>query len=132
MKAASTILIALSLAGCMSAPSRQDLDSADYGPFPDRYQQSIRDYMDRVLKDPDSAKYEFYKTPVKAWRRGNGANLYGWATCVGINSKNSYGGYTGSLQSYFFIQENVVMDAQHSSTNDGITTGIVREMCSKL
>lgn len=132
MKAVSTILAGLALAGCISAPSRQELDNADYGPFPDHYKESIKDYMDRVLKDPDSAKYDFYKTPVKAWHRGAGANLYGWATCVGINSKNSFGGYTGSLPSYFFIQENVVMEARHSDTPADINASIVREMCAKL
>lgn len=132
MKAASIILVGMVLTGCMSAPSRQDLDAADYGPFPDHYQESIKDYMNRVLKDPDSAKYDFYKMPVKAWHRGAGANLYGWATCVGINSKNSFGGYTGSLPTYFFIQDNVIMEAKHSDAHAGINASIVSEMCAKL
>lgn len=131
MKKLSSAVAAFLLAGCLSAPTQKELADADYGPFPERYQASIKDYMERVLKDPDSAKYDFYKIPVKAWHRGVGANLYGWATCVDINSKNSYGGYTGRQRSYFFIQENVVMDARHSDGSQ-VITGMVDAMCNKL
>ena len=63
--------------------------------------------MASMLKDPDSAKYQF-KEPYKAYVTHYPDQLfpdkteYGWIIRVGVNAKNSFGGYTG-YQLYRFL-----------------------------
>jgi hypothetical protein len=68
--------------------------------------------MRETLKDPDSAQY--------AWNKADGPNrgygsyafpkdcYVGWAVCVSINAKNSYGGYVGAQRWLFIIRNNTV------------------------
>jgi hypothetical protein len=51
-----------------------------------RYQVAAKDAMKDLLKDPSSAKYE----DVRAYRLASG-----YVFCGRVNSKNSFGGYTG-------------------------------------
>lgn len=106
-------LIATLLAGCASAPpSPVELANADYGPFPKNYQSLIVAHMKAVLKDPDSARFGFVQAPVKSWYPLN-RKSFGWAVCVGVNAKNSYGGYTGTQPSYFLIKNGEIIQAEH-------------------
>lgn len=130
-KVIALALIGAALSACATPPTAQQVASADYGPFPDSYQETIKTYMASVLKDPDSARFDFSRTPVKAWY-GYGEKTFGWATCAGVNAKNSYGGYTGSQPSYFFMRNGYVQQARHGGTDGSLENGIVREMCSRL
>ncbi len=95
------LLIFLMVIGCASGPTEEEVANADYGNYPKNEDQIIKNYMDRRLKDSDSAKYEFLNKP-RAFYMGRGNNVsYGYAVCIEINSKNSYGGYTG-WKPYFF------------------------------
>jgi hypothetical protein len=83
------------LSGCFARPD----PGAHYGELPSDYQTQAVAYFQDVLKDPDSAKYQF-GTPRRAY--GNNGLVYGgnvaftgWAVPVAINAKNSFGGYTG-------------------------------------
>ena len=65
------------------------------------------------LKDPFSARYNFGQ-PQKGvsqdgWARG-GKKHFGWIVPVSINAKNSYGGYTGDKQYYFFLSDGQIGD----------------------
>lgn len=89
------VFAALTLSGCMSMPTQQEIASADYGAYPSQYQQIVRGYFQATLKDPESAQYASISKPVKYSTRDWGTMRYGYLVCVAINAKNSYGAYTG-------------------------------------
>lgn len=90
--------------GCVGAPKDAD-NAALYGAKPDA--RAFRSDVDRALqqdlKDPESRRIRFLADePFAIWvgvRRpyGFGAvdRYYGYGMLVGVNAKNSYGGYTG-------------------------------------
>lgn len=94
-------------------PSQDEISSANYGRLPNDYQQQIKNYMASALKDPESARYTF-EPPFKAYSQDgsmastSGGVIYGYASGVQVNAKNSYGGYTGN-QLYVFMFSNGVM-----------------------
>jgi hypothetical protein len=81
----------LLMAGCATAPTQQELAEADYGSYPSDYEQIIKNYMFTVLKDPESARYQFLNAPKTAWSSGFGEKKFGYVVCAYINAKNSFG-----------------------------------------
>jgi hypothetical protein len=132
MKLPTIAVVILTLTGCATPPTAQQLVGADYGDEPTQYQEIIKNYMGRRLRDPDTARYEFSMTPVKAWYGASTPKQYGWAVCAHINSKNGFGGYTGQRKSYFFMRDGYVQESRHAGEPGGIEEAIVYEMCSKL
>lgn len=116
------------LTGCFR-PSAEQLASADYGQYPSDYEQTIKSYMAQRLKDPYSAQFQFLNPPKTAWN-GIGGLKYGYAVCVLINAKNSFGGYTGSQLSYFMLRGSTVIDSQHGT--DEYSSAMARGKCDKL
>jgi len=106
----------ISVSGCVSAPSRQQLAEADYGTYPENWQSIVQEYMSRRLKDPASATYAFRAMPSKMWAGGglSGPIQFGWGFCTAINAKNSFGGYTGERNYFFLIKNSSVLSAQDS------------------
>tara|TARA_R110002096_G_scaffold435548_1_gene661346 strand:- start:38 stop:376 length:339 start_codon:yes stop_codon:yes gene_type:complete len=90
------------LAGCVTTQTMADrsiTQAANYGEYPDDYEQIIKSIMMNKLKDPESAQYQF-KGPIKAYLRsapiaGGNPTVYGYMVYFKLNAKNSYGGYTG-------------------------------------
>lgn len=93
-------------------PSKSEMDSADYGKYPDNFEKIIREKMQNVLLDPESAQYRFpsgkpykYYTHVK-----NRQDIqYCWNVMFLVNAKNSYGGYTGEKLASACIRNNQVI-----------------------
>jgi hypothetical protein len=92
----------------------EGLKTANFGKMPKNYRKIIESYMEKVLKDPDSAKY-FWDDALGP-KSGTGFDVgsascqgYGWAVCVSINAKNSYGGYTGPKSAFFLIRDDAVV-----------------------
>ena len=118
------ILAALfSLTACVSAPTKQQINVANYGPSPSDHESTIKDTIQFVLKDPDSAKLSTITTPRKEWFL-NPANFnstfgYAWLSCAKINAKNSYGAYTGYKNWVFFIKNNKTVYYQTDQINSG-------------
>ncbi|HDS0941049.1 TPA: hypothetical protein QDZ12_004349 [Pseudomonas putida] len=112
------------IAGCASAPTPEQIASADYGTPIDQSQAEarVKEYFDGVLKDPDSAKYKF--SPIQkshivssAWE---GRQLYaGYVMTVKVNAKNSYGGYTGN-EDYVFLFHNGSLTKGLKASSNGI------------
>ena len=122
------------LAACAAAPMRPseaELAVADSGPFPDQWEAAIKSHMNERLKDPESARYDFFRRPTKFYSGYNAPYLYGWGTCVYINSKNSFGGYTGKQIGYFFLRGNEVLESINADGSES-REGLVREKCSHL
>lgn len=92
-----TIVFSIS-AGCVTAPRDvKTITDAEVGPYPADYQFTVQSYFEQVLKDPDSAQYQWPGKPFKGYARVNLGKdmLFGWVVPVIVNAKNSYGGYTG-------------------------------------
>lgn len=104
--AALIVIGATLLSGCATAPTTQELASADYGEPPRNYEVVIHQYFDSTLKDPASVQYKEITVPQRDWIRDapvEGFKMhFGWMVRATINAKNSYGGYTG-FQTYIFL-----------------------------
>jgi len=88
---------------------------ADYGAYPADYESIIKSHMETKLKDPESARYGEFSKPRKEHIITNvGAQeaAYGYSVCVPVNAKNSYGGYTGSHQYWFFLRDGKIARSQ--------------------
>jgi hypothetical protein len=97
-------VLTFSFSGCSTAPSIKELSTADYGAFPADYKELVQNYMNGVLKDPESARYEYLKGPTPIWTAGlMRKKQFGYGVCVHINAKNSFGGYTGRSLFFFLI-----------------------------
>jgi len=114
--ALAAMLSVLGLTSCVGTPpTRAEIAAADFGARPTNPEPAIRAYFDRVLKDPESARYEFGE-PVKGYYGKTLSNLagpreikYGWLVPTGVNAKNGYGGYTGTqLYHCWFRGESLV------------------------
>ncbi|MCZ7625983.1 MAG: hypothetical protein C3F12_11435 [Candidatus Methylomirabilota bacterium] len=127
------ILAALTLcalaAGCVTPPTWDQLAAADYGSYPSDYEQIIKGYMQFVLKDPESARFQFLNTPKSGWR-SFGEIKFGYVVCAHINAKNSYGGYVGNRMSYFMLKNGRVIDAVHGSEQYG--EAVVSNLCKNF
>lgn len=84
------------LGGCTSLPTPEQIRAADYGQYPENYEQIAKAFYDFSLKDPGSAQYRSISAPYKAYLGSRlDTTQYGWITCVTLNAKNSFGAYTG-------------------------------------
>lgn len=92
-----------------------NLDTADVGIKPDDYQTLVEGAIRDQLKDPDSAKFSGFTTPRKEVMVDQRKFVYGYSTCVFVNAKNSYGGYTGKQLYWTFIRDNKVLRIQSTS-----------------
>jgi len=108
---------ALMITGCApKAPSQVAISTAHYEKLPDDYQEQIKAYFNRVLKDPESARYTF-EPPFKAYSQDGslsstkGGVSYGYAVGVQVNAKNSYGGYTGNQLYVIMFSNGTMYDA---------------------
>lgn len=66
MRNLATLLIlflSLCLSSCASAPTREELENADFGSPPSNHQETIKSYIGSQLKDPYSAQYNFRSGP---------------------------------------------------------------------
>lgn len=131
MKALSGFSLLIALTGCAAPQVYLPVQDSDYGETPENHQDKIKTYMASRLKDAESARYDFNRTPVKAWL-GSSTRYYGWATCVGINAKNSYGGYTGWQPHYFFFRGGDIAESVSGGADGSGSNVLVREMCSRL
>lgn len=115
------ILFISLLSGCATTKLTQEqIDNGDYGPPPpSNYQEVIKELFYGVLKDPESARYRFQE-PYKGWITkapimGGGVDRFGWFVKVGINAKNSYGGYTGEKTYTMFYKNGKWEDVSYLS-----------------
>lgn len=111
-----TVLLSITLAGCgiKIRPDQETLDRADFGPYPAAYEQTITAFMQRRLRDPDSARYRFVGNPRQYFYGVGGEPYYGWRVCAWINAKNGYGGYTGEQLAFFLLRDGRVAKSVHT------------------
>lgn len=100
------------LSACANVPPEQIPVDFDFGPIPEDVQSKTEAHFATILKDPDSARYafdeEFIQVACHTFElRGTPRKLKyaGWARKVGVNAKNSYGGYTGATRYAVLFQD---------------------------
>lgn len=93
-----------------------NLDTADVGAAPKNYKSLVENAIRNQLKDPDSARFSDMTPPRKEVMVENKEFVYGYATCVNVNAKNSYGGYVGKQLYWVFMRNNEVLRIKN--TND--------------
>lgn len=113
-------VLTILLASCTSAPTREQIINADYGPYPTNYEQRIKDYFSNILRDPYSAQYRFHK-PFKGYTnkapiQGGGVDKFGWIVRVWVNAKNAFGGYIGEKQYMFFFKNGIMQETGYLSS----------------
>lgn len=102
-------LFVLTLAGCATPPSTEQISNANYGPYPTNYDVIVKRHLNALLKDPSSAQWRKIKSPDKGWSVYFGRTVYGYAVCYGVNAKNSFGGYVGERLNFFMINNGRVI-----------------------
>ena len=108
------LMIGAFVACTATRPSPTELASAYFGEplSAAEAQGTIEHFMRSVLKDPDSAQYEGWTEPRKAWvTRVFRGSAYGWLVSCSINAKNSYGAYTGFQRRWFLFQNGALLDS---------------------
>ena len=123
------------LGGCdTSPPSKQLVESVDYGPKPDDYQQIIRDYVRPRLTDPTAAIIDYKAGPTQMYQKDAVVRelQFGWAVCAMVNDKNTRGAYTGFYPAVYFIRNGKVV-ASNGGPGDGpVGTQFARRQCKEL
>lgn len=127
-------LIVIITACATPQPSQQQIMNADYGDYPENYQEIIKNFMEQRMFDPYSAVYTNWTTPTKAWYGGkwySGKQIkYGYKVCVDINGKNKLGGYVGYQLFYFLIKDGYVIAVQGGGKRHSMDEEIAVELCN--
>ena len=83
--------------------------TAEYGEMPAQYEETVRQYFQRYLKDPDSVQYQEITKPEKGYATtvtgailAHETRLRGWTVKATINARNSHGVYVG-FKTYTFL-----------------------------
>lgn len=111
------IFLGVMLSGCVKPMTKAEVNSAVYEPLPSNYKEQIQQMMESRLKDPDSAKFKFFE-PRKGFTEST--RHFGYVVPVGINAKNSYGGYTGYQAHYFVYYQGMFKDVTDGVMLDAV------------
>jgi ketosteroid isomerase-like protein len=83
--------------------------TAEYGEMPAQYEETVRQYFQKYLKDPDSVQYQEITKPEKGYATtvtgailAHETRLRGWTVKATINARNSRGVYVG-FKTYAFL-----------------------------
>lgn len=92
-----------------------NLETADVGAKPKNYKELVQASIKDALKDPDSAKFSEFSPLRKEVMVEKNNFVYGYSTCVFVNAKNSYGGYTGKQLYWTFIRNDQVLRIKNTN-----------------
>jgi hypothetical protein len=127
--------MAVVLGGCdTSPPTKEQMESVDYGPKPDNYQEIVRDYLRNRLTDPNSALIDYKAGPTHLYQKDAVFRdvQFGWAVCVMVNDKNSYGAFTGFIPAVYFIRNGKVVAANGGPNDSPVGDEFARRQCKQL
>ena len=129
-------LAALTLAGCVTAPTPEMVANANYGARPPAtYKQLIQDDVNARLIDPTSPLYTF-ENPMKGYIMVTPKTPhFGWLVCGTVNSKNRMGGYAGKVPYYGFFREGELIAVKIGENPTGeygfsYVNGLVNSACN--
>lgn len=131
--AAAALLVAI--AACDTTVTRQEMETANYGPQPLNYQEEIRSYLKLRLTDPKDALVEFRAGPKILYNRATPVRgeQYGWGVCVWVNDKDKRGAYQGFYPMTFILRHEKIV-AVNGGPDDANIIGsrYAREQCEQL
>jgi len=111
MKTTIALITILFVSACVNLPSPTQEKEADYGPFPDNYQDIAKDYLMSELRDPSSIEIKQISEPIKQWIGDKFTGIkYGYLVCVEVNSKNLLGNLSGLRSDALLMRDDVVID----------------------
>lgn len=131
----SFYLLALCLfAGCAGTlkPTPDEIASADYGVYPDNYQEIATAYILKGLIDPYSAVFSGWQGPSKGWISDSSKVYFGYEVCVSVNAKNRMGGYSGSKLHYFLIKNDTFVHEGGDYNHGTIGEERMLRLCSHV
>ena len=128
-------LAALALLGCDTTPKKEEVQSVDYGPRPQHWQATIKDYLKIRLRDPAAAIVEFRAGPQQLYQRDIPlrAKQWGWAVCVWVNDKNKAGAFEGFYPMSVMIRNEKIEHVNGGPDDDNMLGNrYAREHCEQL
>jgi len=135
MKRWLILALIAALAGCDTTVTKQEMETADYGPRPVNYQDEIKSYLSLRLTDPKDAVVDLRNEPKILYQRGTGirGEQYGWGVCVWVNDKNKRGAYEGFYPMTFILRNEKIV-AVNGGPDDANIIGAryAREQCERL
>jgi len=123
------------LGGCDTTVKKSELASVDYGPRPQHWQATIRDYLKIRLTDPTAAIVEFRAGPQQLYQRDTPVRKpqWGWGVCVWVNDKNKQGAFEGFYPMSVFIRNEKIEHVNGGPDDDNlIGNRYAREHCEQL
>jgi len=127
--------MAVLLGGCSTEPpTKEQIESVNYGPKPDNYQQIVRDFLRNRLTDPTAAIIDFKAGPTQLYQKDTMIRdlQFGWAVCVMVNDKNTRGAYEGFTPGVYYIRNGKVV-AHNGGPDDGpVGVQFARRQCKQL
>ena len=106
------VMLILVFAGCASFPqypTYEEFKEMSCGPYPDKYEKIVKDYLHKILFDPYSIQdLKITKPEKQAVLRYNKYEC-GYVSSVSFNAKNRMGGYVGVKQYYVVIEYNNII-----------------------
>ena len=94
-------------------PTQDELLTKDYGPFPENYEDIVKEIFENTLYDPHSAVFKMSK-PLKVRRAVE--PKYAWLVCGTVNAKNRFGGYVGAKLFAVIIYNGVVIENKYDTS----------------
>jgi hypothetical protein len=135
MKRLFALALAIAITGCDTTVTKQEMETANYGPKPVNYQDEIKSYLSIRLTDPKAAIVEFRNEPQQLYQRGTPVRgeQYGWGVCVWVNDKNKQGAYDGFYPMSFILRDEKIMHV-NGGPDDANVIGskYAREQCERL
>jgi len=128
------LIVALLLVACDTTVTKEEMETADYGPKPERWQDEIRNYLSLRLNDPKNALVDFKAGPTKLYQRGTPVRgeQYGWGVCVFVVDKPKDGGDDRFPMTFIFRNEKIV--AVNGGPDDANVIGArySRDQCERM
>lgn len=99
------------MSACSTLPTPSQEETADYGSYPDNYQNVTKAYLMKSLRDPATIEIGEITMPKKQWIGDKFTGVkYGYLVCAQVNSKNILGKMTGYRSDAVLIRDGVVID----------------------
>ena len=119
------------LAGCETPKvSQEEMDSVNYGPKPQYWQQEIRNYLSLRLRDPKSAVIDFKSEPKQMFQRQVALDpqQHGWAVCAFVKDSSD-----DLRPMTFFIRNEKVVYANNDPDHRGfVYAEYAKRQCAEL
>ena len=125
------LAVAVLVAACKQAPTREEKSSVDYGPKPENHEQLIREYM-RTRVNMEGVIFEFKGGPKPLYQQDTVLRplQYGWGVCVFVHDKRR-----SAFESYpmvFFIRNGVIVTANGGPDDNLIGRRFALAGCNEL